>query len=235
MNNASVYWIHLPEHTDKLTQGYIGITTDLRRRWRDHKSKTSKSHALKNAIKKYGDYLVWEPIHTNLTYEEACKYETNYRPTDHIGWNIKEGGGNSQLPQSVRDKISKAHKGKVLTQEHRDNISNNNCMVNNPEAKAKMIRTLTGRPLKKEHSEAISKAKLGVPQPNNSGAKNGRFKPWYFIDPEGIKHEFPNTTTAEYERANNLKEDEIRSNLRTANKGKFYTIGKYKGYLFEHM
>jgi len=235
MNNANVYWIHLPEHTDKSSQGYIGITTDLKRRWRDHKSKHSKSYILKNAINKYGDSLVWEPIHTNLTYDDACAYEIKYRPTEHIGWNIKEGGGNSLLPQSVKDKISKAHKGKVLTQEHKDNISKNCCMTHNPEAKAKMIATQTGRPLAKEHAEAISKAMTGVLQPHNSGTKNGRFKPWYFIDPNGVKHEFPNTTATEYALANNLKESEIRSKLNTANRGKVYTMGKYKGYLFDHM
>lgn len=231
MINTYVYWIHLPEHTDKMTQGYIGITTDIKRRWRDHKSTNSKSHILKNAIAKYHDSLVWEIIHENIMYEDAARYEATYRPSDHIGWNIKEGGSNSLLPQSVKDKISKAHREKVLTEEHRSNISKNCTFKQSPETRY----TGKGVHLTETHKESISDSKLGVAQPYNAGAKNGRFKPWYFITPEGVKHEFTETPTAEYERKHQLNEGEIRTRLKTANKDRVCKAGKYAGYLFGHL
>ena len=33
---TSVYWIHRPEHTDMFTQGYVGITKDIKRRFKAH-------------------------------------------------------------------------------------------------------------------------------------------------------------------------------------------------------
>ena len=59
---VSVYWIHHPEHTDMFTQGYIGITKDIKKRWSDHAKRTGNNHLL-HAIKKYGwDSLVKEVI-----------------------------------------------------------------------------------------------------------------------------------------------------------------------------
>ena len=33
---ASVYWIHLPTHTDPLTEGYIGVSRDVDFRINSH-------------------------------------------------------------------------------------------------------------------------------------------------------------------------------------------------------
>ena len=53
-----VYWIHHPEHTDMFTQGYIGVSNDISRRWESHKNRTQNGR-LKNAIKSYGwDLLI---------------------------------------------------------------------------------------------------------------------------------------------------------------------------------
>ena len=65
---SSVYWIHHPEHTDMFSQGYIGVSKDLKKRWNDHAKRTGNLH-LKRAIKKYGwDNLVKEVV---LVAEEA--------------------------------------------------------------------------------------------------------------------------------------------------------------------
>ena len=62
MANVSVYWIHHAEHTDMFTQGYIGITNNIVKRFETHKNRPSNTH-LKNAINKYGwDNLVKEVI-----------------------------------------------------------------------------------------------------------------------------------------------------------------------------
>ena len=33
---AVVYWIHLPEHTDMFSEGYIGVTENIKRRYYEH-------------------------------------------------------------------------------------------------------------------------------------------------------------------------------------------------------
>ena len=60
--SSVVYWLHLPEHTDMFTQGYIGVSSQLDKRLKDHKLKTENTH-LKNAIDLYGwDNLVKQVI-----------------------------------------------------------------------------------------------------------------------------------------------------------------------------
>ena len=89
---ASVYWIRHKDHTDMFSQGYIGVSTDIKRRWADHQSGTN-SKILQNAIKKYGwDNLIKEVI--LLSKEKFC-YEIEYklRKTPLIGWNLVIGGG----------------------------------------------------------------------------------------------------------------------------------------------
>ena len=90
--NYNVYWLRLPEHTDMFSQGYIGITNNIKRRWYKHKSLTQNAH-LKNAINKYGwDNLVKEII---LIADNAycLSIEKLLRPSKDMGWNIVEGGG----------------------------------------------------------------------------------------------------------------------------------------------
>lgn len=116
---SSVYWIHHPEHTDMFSQGYIGVSKDLKKRWNDHAKRTGNLH-LKRAIKKYGwDNLVKEVV---LVAEEAycLMIEAKLRAEDKIGWNIVKGGGmppltkynlGKNLSESIKQKISVSKKG----------------------------------------------------------------------------------------------------------------------------
>lgn len=89
---TSVYWIHHPDHTDMFSQGYIGVSNDISRRWEAHKNRTQKGR-LKNAIKSYGwDNLVKKVI--LIADRWYClMIETRLRPTNNIGWNHAFGGG----------------------------------------------------------------------------------------------------------------------------------------------
>lgn len=46
INNYFVYWVHLPEHSDKKSEGYIGITKNIDTRWKSHKNKNSNGWTL---------------------------------------------------------------------------------------------------------------------------------------------------------------------------------------------
>ena len=93
---AFVYWIHLPNHTDPLTEGYIGVSRDVDFRINSHlteiKNNTHTNNHLIHAVNKYGwDNLVKEVLITDD--EEMCYIkETEMRPTKSIGWNIAPGG-----------------------------------------------------------------------------------------------------------------------------------------------
>ena len=91
-NMYCVYYIHLPEKDDMMTQGYVGITSDFKERMRTH-PQNKKDYHFKNAINKYGwDNLVKQIICTGLKLEDALRIEATLRPTQNIGWNSQKGG-----------------------------------------------------------------------------------------------------------------------------------------------
>ena len=84
-----LYWIHLPTHTDILSEGYIGVSKHPKQRLWEHKNCTDNPH-LQHAFTKYKDIT-----HTILLEgsEEYCyEMEEKLRPNIKIGWNINKGG-----------------------------------------------------------------------------------------------------------------------------------------------
>jgi hypothetical protein len=96
LNQASVYWIHLLEHTDINTQGYVGVSKDVDFRTVTHLRQlvdgTHTNPHLKYAFDKYG----WEKFKVDVVLcgDEAYCYvvENSLRPLKNIGWNITIGG-----------------------------------------------------------------------------------------------------------------------------------------------
>ena len=84
-----LYWIHYPHHTDPYTEGYIGITNDLYMREYKHRNGGGSPIAY-NAMKKGACFSV---LHQYNNRNDVVKKEIEYRPTENIGWNIREGGG----------------------------------------------------------------------------------------------------------------------------------------------
>jgi hypothetical protein len=77
----SVYWLHLPEHTDPFTQGYVGIT------YRKNRQKEHRDN------RRFPAGHIFTVLAENLTRFEAAKLEWEHRKQRHIGWNTKTGGG----------------------------------------------------------------------------------------------------------------------------------------------
>jgi hypothetical protein len=143
------------------TQGYIGVSKDLQRRFSSHRAKPSNLH-MKHAITKYGwDSLIKE-VMVIASKEYCLEVEIKLRPTDKIGWNIVAGGGmpphinvwNKGVPctpeqvallRGYRLGKPSARKGVILSQDIRDKIS-----------ASKM-----GTQLTQEHKDKVSKANLG--------------------------------------------------------------------------
>lgn len=88
--NYSVYWIRLLEHDDIKSQGYVGLSNNPKRRFKEHL--INENTILSNAIKKYGNNIILDIITENVSLEEAKKIEYDLRPKMRIGWNIMNGG-----------------------------------------------------------------------------------------------------------------------------------------------
>ena len=104
---SCVYWIRRPEHTDILSQGYIGISKRFERRLQEHLM-FSQNRYLRNAINKYGwDNLIKEKV--LIAKEDYClEIESRLRPADKIGWNLTMGGSRPPITRwSLGKKLSK--------------------------------------------------------------------------------------------------------------------------------
>lgn len=115
MANAIVYWIHLPEHTDVFSQGYVGYSSkSVEERYSKHvwdaTSKGKRNYRLHNTIRKYGsDNLVADVIIVGS--EEYCLgMEARLRGAKNIGWNHAIGG--SKPPSPLGRKVSEETKKK---------------------------------------------------------------------------------------------------------------------------
>lgn len=83
-----------------LTQGYVGVSKNVSKRFEAHKNRPSNIH-LQRAIKKYGwDLLVKKVL---LIADEAycLMIEAKLRASNQIGWNVTFGGG---MPPSALGK-----------------------------------------------------------------------------------------------------------------------------------
>jgi hypothetical protein len=115
----NLYWIHHQNHTDIFSQGYVGVSNNVEKRWYDHKTYTNNAH-LKHSMKKYGwDTLIKEVV--LIADDDYClNIEKQLRPSDKIGWNIVMGGGKPPSAlgkkfvrsEEYRRKQSLSHKGK---------------------------------------------------------------------------------------------------------------------------
>lgn len=130
---AEVYWIHLPEHTDMFTEGYIGVTkTTAADRYKSHvnSSRLNKKHHLKisYAIRKYGaDNLIVETL-VICDEDYSLWLEEKLRPELEIGWNLAKGGSKPPVrkgpmgPEFSR-KLSERNSGVPKSEETKRKIS----------------------------------------------------------------------------------------------------------------
>jgi group I intron endonuclease len=108
-----MYYIY--KHTSPSGKSYIGQTTNVARRIREHRS-SNNCRAFHNAIQKYG----WELFSTEIlaivqTIAESNELETKYI-TEHNtltpnGYNLKLGGDNKIISEYTRKLISIAKQG----------------------------------------------------------------------------------------------------------------------------
>jgi predicted GIY-YIG superfamily endonuclease len=105
-----------------ISEGYIGISADPKKRWNRHKSSGDNPH-LKNALEKYDD-AQFKILCKYSTVEDALKLEKAFRPTKNIGWNIEMGGGKPPVKYGTENKgIPPSRKGAKHSEESKRRIS----------------------------------------------------------------------------------------------------------------
>jgi len=141
---------------------YIGQTIgSVENRWKSHiYDHKRKDFVLYRAMRKYGiDSFTIEEIDganslSELNYKEWLLIHI-FNSLAPNGYNSATGGRNSKPIQEVKDKISKAHIGKIVTKEARKNMSiaqkgkkqpketvkkRKEAMLNNPKTSKKIVR-----------------------------------------------------------------------------------------------
>lgn len=127
-----VYWIRHVDHTDPATQGYIGVSIEVKARWKAHiKSLSSPqldSHLIRS-MKLYGSSIVFGIIHEYDSIEEALLREIELRPCENIGWNMCAGGGYpARVTKQTAAKISESIK-KLKMCPYSEKTSHNGGMI----------------------------------------------------------------------------------------------------------
>ena len=157
---------------------YVGSAVDLEKRFRDHRSQLCRdkhhNRHLQNAWNKYGEDVFefevlerWEPeflISMEQWWMNMLSPEYNLAPVSGNTRGIRLGPPSKEH----RAKLSKAHKGKKLSDEHKAKIGvakkGKRYLLgykHTTEAKTKIGAAHTGKKLSKEHRANISAAQIG--------------------------------------------------------------------------
>ena len=95
----TVYWIKLIDHHDLYSQGYIGVTDNIERRWKRHKKqvkvtdKKVNKRPLYRAFRALGlEKFELNVIASGLDRWSAYNIEFCLRPHENIGYNCAAGG-----------------------------------------------------------------------------------------------------------------------------------------------
>lgn len=179
----NLYWIRHQEHTDIFSQGYVGVSKNVEKRWYDHKTYTENAH-LKNAITKYGwDNLVKEVV--LIADDDYClDIEAKLRSTNQLGWNIVKGGGMppsslgkkfGPMSEETKAKVSTAKKGHRHTPEIEALVTQNLLIHGMPTRFTKGFTPWNkGGTMPAHVAEAISKANLGRKQSQEEKDKRAK-------------------------------------------------------------
>jgi len=88
-----VYWIHLPEHTDIYSQGYVGVSENPTKRLKQHLTEAkNNTHVNPYLLRVLNKHSVVQTILYSGNSIDCYTLELHYRPKKLIGWNINKGG-----------------------------------------------------------------------------------------------------------------------------------------------
>jgi len=154
-----VYWIREQSHTDLMTQGYIGVSGNVSKRFAAHRNMENGTNAhLRHAIQKHGWDNMVKSVLLMAEKDYCLDIERKLRPADKIGWNLTVGGGYPPVtsgPQPQRRGRAAWNKGKtgifspetlaVLREKHLGRVPPNKGVPLSDEQRQKLSKALKGR------------------------------------------------------------------------------------------
>jgi hypothetical protein len=165
---ACVYWIHLPEHKDISSEGYVGVTSySLEFRFDRHLNNTMNErkvcYRLEESLRVYGRHGVIVQKTLEGSAEYCLAVEAKLRPSPNIGWNLCMGGRKTSLglrrSEATKAKINAAKVGRPRSFETRAKLSirlmGNKCAtgsIRTVETRAKLSAANKG---KKNHATSV--------------------------------------------------------------------------------
>lgn len=166
LNQSGIYAITSPSG-----KRYIGSAVNIRRRWREHRSALIRGihhcKPLQRAYVKYAGDFEWSVLvlcpKEELVREEQQQIDWAAKGTLYNANPVAATMLGFRHTQETRDKLSAAHKGKVLGKyslEHRAKIS------------ASLVGIVRGE-MRPEHREAIGRANRGLKHKNNTSGYVG--------------------------------------------------------------
>jgi len=172
---------------------YIGSTTlGLRKRIYAHHSKHGNCTKLRNAIQKYGKdafvVIVLEYCNKENTIEREQYWVDILQPFNENGYNLARTAGRPTLGRvfslETRKKLSDAHKGKVRTKEHNENLKRS---LNTPETKLKMCSWQIGKVVSEETKSKIRNSLQGRKNKPHSEETKQKMRDFHKSRKENIK------------------------------------------------
>lgn len=145
-------------------KAYIGVSNDPDRRFKEHCS--AKTTLVGRAIRKYGkenfDFRVICSAREELAYFYEQPFIAGHDTMAPNGYNLKFGGTGGRHTDETKAKISAAHMGKILTQEHIAKMSAAMTgRVKSDETIAKMSAAMMGHAVSDETKAKLSAAHMG--------------------------------------------------------------------------
>lgn len=127
--DSCVYWIHLPEHLNMLSEGYIGVASNgVEKRLSVHRHAVNNGSELHvhRAMRLREDYVV--DVLIKAPPEYCYEVEARLRPNVNIGWNIAQGGNVSPTlglvpSEDTRNKISASNRGRIVSEDTKLKLS----------------------------------------------------------------------------------------------------------------
>lgn len=169
MSECYVYWLRRPHENNVKTEGYIGITTNVSRRYKQH-CKNTINPKLRNIFEKDGDIIQTHIIFSGNK-EDCLIIEQQLRPANEIGWNLVKGSGAPPSQLGRKNPHSEETKRKMsVTRKLQGNFRTG--IKHSNETIEKIKSSNKGQLRSQETIEKLRKAKIGH-VPWNKGIKTG--------------------------------------------------------------
>jgi group I intron endonuclease len=200
-------------------KSYIGQSWYYKDRFSSYKRLECKDQPkLYNALIKYGieniEYFIIDMCYCQEELNDAENYWIVYYDSITNGYNCKEGGGNGKHTLESRRKIGESHKGRIISDEHKEKIRKSHIgKVVSQETRIKIGQKSRGRFVSDETKEKHRKSILGIKRTAQQKENNSKSQQGKKHSPEQIEKQRQSICKFTYKISTPQGEIIIRKNL----------------------